>query len=97
MKYYFQYNPADGRVASYSEGPQICEKFEQVAVECSAEDLKNLAMNCDHWIENGKLVSVKNDRILKEEKAAELACMKEKLLCKSKPTVADIVGFLKLL
>ena len=86
MKFFFLYNPQDGKVASYSEGENVSDKFSQVELEVTQEQHEKMLKNYLLFIRNDELEFEKTPDILDEE-----SVQKKKLLVNDiKSKIKDI-------
>jgi hypothetical protein len=77
--FYFQYND-QGHVASYSENSQGTDVLSEIQLPVDDLTYALIQQNYDLYIQDNQLVCVKPQRIIDEEKQAQIDALKGKLI-----------------
>lgn len=96
----FCYDKQTGQVTSYSEkgGNKYSEKFQEIELSPTPEELNLMKQNYDLFIQKNTLVCVKPDRLILEEKTMNVEMAKVQLqekIAGNKATLNDVLLFLK--
>ena len=97
---YFYYKKQDGQVAMRSDGLMKLECFDVLSYVPTESELGLINQNYDQFVEEGKLVIKKPERVLTQERADQIEVLKSQIIEKQgKGTLHlnDVVEFIKTL